>query len=193
MDAGGLATSTARQVLAPLVAGVVFKACAGWLVEAVEPALSIVGIVALIIIVLGTTSLSAELIKTSWSFTLAPVADFHVVGFWLGFGVARLLFRMRRPVATAVAFESGFACSELRPSSTSFQQRGGTDCLCHVHFGAGALGDGRCRRISPPVRLDSLRGEGSGRGRIARGRVSIAASCFVSRACDSTFPLGNQA
>lgn len=113
VDAGGLAASTAKQVLAPLVAGVVVKACAGRLVGAVEPALSIVGIVALVIIVLGTTSLSAELIKQAWSSTLAPVALFHVFGFWFGFGVALLLFRMRRPVATAVAFESGFKSPAL--------------------------------------------------------------------------------
>lgn len=113
VDAGGLAASTAKQVLAPLVAGVVVKACAGRAVGAVEPALSIVGIVALVIIVLGTTSLSAELIKASWSSTLAPVALFHIIGFWFGFGVARLLFRMRRPVATAVAFESGFKSPAL--------------------------------------------------------------------------------
>lgn len=113
VDAGGLAASTAKQVLAPLVAGVVVKACASRVVGAVEPALSIVGIVALVIIVLGTTSLSAELIKASWSSTLAPVALFHIIGFWFGFGVARLLFRMRRPVATAVAFESGFKSPAL--------------------------------------------------------------------------------
>lgn len=113
VDAGGLAASTAKQVLAPLVAGVVVKACAGRVVGAVEPALSIVGIVALVIIVLGTTSLSAELIKAAWSSTLAPVALFHIIGFWFGFGVARLLFRMRRPVATAVAFESGFKSPAL--------------------------------------------------------------------------------
>lgn len=113
VNAGGLAASTAKQVLAPLVAGVVVKACAGRVVEAVEPALSIVGIVALVIIVLGTTSLSAELIKAAWSTTLAPVALFHVIGFWFGFGIARLLFRMRRPVATAIAFESGFKSPAL--------------------------------------------------------------------------------
>lgn len=113
VDAGGLAASTAKQVLAPLVAGVVVKACAGRVVDAVEPALSIVGIVALVIIVLGTTSLSAELIKATWSSTLAPVALFHIIGFWFGFGVARLLFRMRRPVATAIAFESGFKSPAL--------------------------------------------------------------------------------
>ncbi|GAB0493289.1 hypothetical protein MMPV_004569 [Pyropia vietnamensis] len=113
VDAGGLAASTAKQVLAPLVAGVVVKACAGRVVGAVEPALSIVGIVALVIIVLGTTSLSADLIKQAWSSTLAPVALFHVFGFWFGFVVALYLFRMRRPVATAVAFESGFKSPAL--------------------------------------------------------------------------------
>eukprot|EP00170_Pyropia_yezoensis_P006156 contig_25041_g6175 len=57
--------------------------------------------------------LSGELIKATWSSTLAPVALFHIIGFWFGFGVARLLFRMRRPVATAIAFESGFKSPAL--------------------------------------------------------------------------------
>lgn len=113
VDAGGLAASTAKLVMAPLAAGLATKVVAGPVVDAVEPVLPMVGIIALVIIVLGTTSLASDLIRDAWRTALVPTALFHIIGFCIGYTVARFLARQKRPVATAVAFESGFKSPAL--------------------------------------------------------------------------------
>lgn len=111
VDAGGLAASTAKLVLAPLAVGVATKAVADRVVRSLESLLPMVGIVAILIIVFGTTSLAAQQILDSWRVTLAPTALFHGLGFGIGYVVARWGARQRHVVAVAVAFESGFKVS----------------------------------------------------------------------------------
>jgi len=113
VDSAGLARSTATFVLAPVAAGVTAKAVAGPIVTAAEPLLPLVGIAALIIITLGTTAGAVVQIKEMWTSAIAPVALFHAVGFWFGYGLARVALRTGHPVATAVAFEAGFKSPAL--------------------------------------------------------------------------------
>ncbi|GAB0496112.1 hypothetical protein MMPV_007422 [Pyropia vietnamensis] len=108
VDAAGLAASTAKLVLAPLAAGVAVKAVAARAVDAIEPLLPVVGIAAVVTVVLGSTALAAERIKSTWSEALAPALLLFIVLFLLGYGVGRWACRQGRPIATALAFEAGF-------------------------------------------------------------------------------------
>lgn len=113
VDAAGLVASTAKLALAPLAVGVVTTAAVGPAVAAIEPLLPMVGIGSLLIIMLGSTALAAELIKGAWQTSIAPIIVFYTLGFCLGYAVGMWLFRLGRPVATALAFESGFKSPPL--------------------------------------------------------------------------------
>jgi BASS family bile acid:Na+ symporter len=106
VDAWGLCLSTMQMVVAPVLIGVL----SNWLfprqVAKVSRFGPIVSVVALVLVTCGIVSNNAEAVIANAGRLLVAAVLLHVIGFVLGYGVARLL-RYPKLVARTISIEVG--------------------------------------------------------------------------------------
>lgn len=109
----GLAISTTKLVLLPILIGVVCNTLAPKLTKAAKPLLPPLGIISLLALVAGPCAKSAHIFREgSYLPLLLPVLLLHLLGGLGGFIVAKL-GNANRSTATALAFETGFKSPAL--------------------------------------------------------------------------------
>ncbi|KAK1862517.1 hypothetical protein I4F81_005085 [Pyropia yezoensis] len=178
VDAGGLASSTAKLVLAPLAVGVATKAVAGRVVAAVEPVLPMVVEATAV----ATASAWAPYVLLRWVARLPAAAATATVAAVVGVRCGGVDVRVGKGGGDAPAEEEGagtvaaLLAGELAPTGG-----GGMD-------GGGAPAKAATPLATPPRRGRGRGGRGNGRGRGGRpcgGRgVAAAAAAAVAAALD---------
>lgn len=125
VDAGSMVTDILKQVLLPVVAGVLVRLLAGRWVNRVLGVLPWISALVVALIVVTVVAGSAELIKNAAALVLLAVVLHNGLGLALGYG-AGALSRLGKPASRAMAFEVGMQNSGLAAS------------LATAHFSAEA-------------------------------------------------------
>ncbi|WP_345652621.1 bile acid:sodium symporter family protein [Streptomyces tremellae] len=125
VDAGSMVTDILKQVLLPVVAGVLVRLAAGRYVDRVLGVLPWISAVVVALIVVTVVSGSAQQIRNAAGLVLLAVVLHNGLGLALGYG-AGALSRLGRPASRAMAFEVGMQNSGLAAS------------LATAHFSAEA-------------------------------------------------------
>lgn len=112
VDAVGLAKSTAKIVLLPILIGVVVNRLAPDSVRKVRPLLPVLGIAMVVVLILGPVARTAPLIQASFGQMVWPVLCLHLVGGMVGYMVP-ILFGGGERVAITTGFETGFKSPAL--------------------------------------------------------------------------------
>ncbi|MEW2546706.1 bile acid:sodium symporter family protein [Streptomyces sp. NPDC047002] len=118
VDAGSMVTDILKQVLLPVVAGVLVRLAAGRYVDRVLGILPWISAVVVALIVVTVVSGSAQQIRNAAGLVLLAVVLHNGLGLALGYG-AGALSRLGRPASRAMAFEVGMQNSGLAASLAS--------------------------------------------------------------------------
>jgi bile acid:Na+ symporter, BASS family len=112
VDAWGLFLSTFKVVVGPVVAGVLLNQLAPKVVKRILPISPLISVITITLIVASIIGQSADAVKASAGALLLGVGLLHIVGFTVGYALARV-FGYDKLIARTVSIEVGMQNSGL--------------------------------------------------------------------------------